>query len=214
MAPYTPQQNSPVEGALWRAFKAGHSARLGVLNIYPDTRLNEVAGSTDKAATTLWMESFLWASERFNRSATAANDEWLFPHEIFYGNRPQLLLLPFFQPAYNRVPRQRKNNPHARLYYFLNLGYNLGHDCHKLLDMETGKVIFLRDVTWCHPEMPLIPPATAVGIPLTALPENIYVPIQTPVPSVAAPAPAPVPPAPAPGPPPTPVPAPAPTPAR
>ena len=29
-APYTPQQNGPVESALWRAFKAGHAARLGI----------------------------------------------------------------------------------------------------------------------------------------------------------------------------------------
>ena len=110
-APYTPQQNGPEESALWRAFKAGRAARLGVSNIYPGIRLNEVAGSTDAAATSLWMESLLWASEGFNRSTTAANDGWLSPHEIFYGNRPPLPLLPFFQPAYHRVPRQRRVIP-------------------------------------------------------------------------------------------------------
>ena len=47
---YAPQQNHPVESALWRAYKAGHVARLGVLNIYPDIRLEEVKGSTDAAA--------------------------------------------------------------------------------------------------------------------------------------------------------------------
>ena len=55
-APYTPQQNGPVESVLWRAFKAGHAARLGVSKIYPEIRLNEVASSTDAAATSLWME--------------------------------------------------------------------------------------------------------------------------------------------------------------
>ena len=88
------------------------------------------------------MESLLWASECFNRSATAANDGWLAPHEIFHGSHPPLPLLQFFQPAYHRVPRQRKNNPRARLYYFLNFGYNHGHDCYKLLDAETGKVYY------------------------------------------------------------------------
>ena len=210
-APYTPQQNGPVESALWRAFKAGHAARLGISNIYPDIRVNEVRGSTDAAATSLWMESLLWASECFNRSATAANDGWLSPHEIFYGNRPLLPLLPFFQPAYHRVPRQHKSDPRARLCYFLNFGYNHGHDCHKLLDAETGKIIFSRDVTWHNPEAPLIPPATAVGNPPIEPPEDFYVPM--PVPSVTAPAPAPVPPAPAPAPSPTPSPTPAPTPA-
>ena len=212
-APYTPQQNGPVESALWRAFKAGHAARLEVSNIYPDIHLNEVAGSTDAATTSLWMESLLWASERFNRLATTANDGWLSPHEIFHGNRPPLPLLPFFQPAYHRVPRQRKSDPRAHLCYFLNFSYNHGHDCHKLLDVETGKVVFSRDVAWHHPEAPLIPPATAVGNPPTAPPGDIYVPMPTPMPSVAAPTPAPVQPAPTPAPSPTLVPAPAPTPA-
>ena len=135
------------------------------------------------------MESLLWASECFNRSASAANDGWLSPHDICYGNRPPLPLLPFFQPCYHGVPRQRKSDPRARLCYFLNFGYNHGHDCHKLLDAETGKVVFSCDITWHHPEAPLIPPATAVGNPPTAPPEDIYVPISTPVPSVAAPAP-------------------------
>ena len=163
-APYTPQQNGPVESALWRAFNADHGARLEVSNIYPDIRLYEVVGSTDVAATSLWMESLLWASECSKRSATVANDGWLSPHEIFYGNRPPLLLLLFLQPAYHRLHRRRKSDPRARLCYFLNFGYNHGHDCHKLLDAETRKVVFSRDVTWHHPEAPLIPPATAVGI--------------------------------------------------
>ena len=55
-APYTPQQNGPVESALWRAYKAGHAARLGISSIYPGIRANEVAGSTDATATSLWME--------------------------------------------------------------------------------------------------------------------------------------------------------------
>ena len=49
------------------------------------------------------------------------NDKWLSPHEIFYGSRPRLPLLPFLQPAYHRVPRQRKTDPRARMYYFLNM---------------------------------------------------------------------------------------------
>ena len=147
LTPYTPHQNGHVESALWRAFKAGHAARLGVSNIYPDIRLDEATGSTDAAATSLWMESLFWASECFNRSATAENDGWLSSHGIFYGSRPPLPLLRFFQPAYHQVPRQRKSDPRACLCYFLNFGYNHGHDCHKLLAAETGKVVFSRDVT-------------------------------------------------------------------
>ena len=99
-------------------------------------------------------------------------------------------LLPFFQPASDRGPRQRKSDPRARLCYFLNFGYNHGHDCHNLLDAETGKVVFSHDVTWHHREAPLILLATAVGNPPTAPPKDIYVLIPTPVPSVAESAPA------------------------
>ena len=104
-APYTPQQNGPVESAISRAFKAGHAARLGVPQLYPDIRLEEIRGCTDAAGTSLWLKSLLWASERYNRAATSVNDEWVSPHESFYGSRPRLLLLPFLQPAYHRVPR-------------------------------------------------------------------------------------------------------------
>ena len=74
-APYTPQQNGPVESAISRAFKAGHAARLGVPQLYPDIRLEEIRGCTDAAGTSLWLESLLWASECYNRAATSVNDE-------------------------------------------------------------------------------------------------------------------------------------------
>ena len=86
-APYMPQQNGPVESAISRAFKAGHAARLGVPQLYPDIRLEEIRGCTDGAGTSLWLESLLWASECYERAATSVNDEWLSPHKIFYGRR-------------------------------------------------------------------------------------------------------------------------------
>ena len=92
------------------------------------------------------------------------------------------------------MPRQRKTEPRANLCYFLNFGYNHGYDCSKLLDAEIGKkIVFSCDVTWYHPEAPLILPATAVGNPPAVPPEDIYVPIPTPVPIVATPSPAPAP---------------------
>ena len=60
-APYTPQQNGPVENAISRAFKAGHAARLRVPQLYLDIRLEEIRGCTDAAGTSLWLESLLWA---------------------------------------------------------------------------------------------------------------------------------------------------------
>ena len=78
--PYTPQQNGPVESVISRAFKAGHAARLGVPQLYPDIHLEEIRGCTDAAGTRLWLKSLLWASECYNRAATSVNDEWLSPH--------------------------------------------------------------------------------------------------------------------------------------
>ena len=75
------------------------------------------------------------------------NGEWLSSHEIFYGNRPRLPLLPFLRPAYHRVPRQRKTDPRAHICYFSNFGYNHWRDCYRLLDAETGRVAYSRDVT-------------------------------------------------------------------
>ena len=99
------------------------AARLGVPQLYPDIRLKEIRGCTDAAGTSLWLESLLWASKCYNRAATSVNDEWLFPHEILYGSRPRLPLLPFLQPTYHRVPRQRNTDPRARrCYYFIITG--------------------------------------------------------------------------------------------
>ena len=103
-APFTPQQNGPVKSAISRELKAGHAARHGVPQLYPDIRLEEIRGCTDAAGTILWLELLLWASECFHSAATLVNDEWLSPHNIFYGSRARLPLLHFFQPAYHRVP--------------------------------------------------------------------------------------------------------------
>ena len=125
------------------------------------------------------------------------NDEWLSPHELSYGSRPRLPLLPFLQPAYHRMPRQRKTDPRARMCYFLNCGYNHGRDYYRLLDAETGRVAYSHDVTWHHPEPPWI--TTPIRAAPTETPRDIYVPMPQSVP-VTAPSPAPVatPPAPAP----------------
>ena len=123
-APFTPQQNGPVESATSREFKAGHAARLRVPQLYPDIRLEEIRSCTDAAGTILWLESLLWASECFNSAATLVDDEWLSPHKILYGSRPRLPLLPllhFLQPAYHHVPRQRKTDLRVHMWYFSSI---------------------------------------------------------------------------------------------
>ena len=176
-APYTPQQNGPVESGLSRAIKVGHAARIEVNRLFPGVRLEQLKGGRDR----LWMESVLWASEGFNRSATTANGGMLSPYEIFDGSRPPMPTLLFCKPAYHRIPRQVKLDRQARLCYLLNFGCNHGSDCVKITDAETGRIVHSREVTWHQPREPLISPAPKVEseVPQSpsgaATPEYIYI---------------------------------------
>ena len=49
-------------------------------NLFPDVHLEQLKRVRDPDGTSLWMESVLWASERFNRSATTANSSMLSPY--------------------------------------------------------------------------------------------------------------------------------------
>ena len=142
-APYTPQQNGPVESGLSRTIKAGHAARLEVNKLFPDIHLEKLKGVRDPDGSSLWMESVLWASEGFNRRDHG--EQWhAFPHEVFFGGRPPMPVLPFCKPAYHRVSRRSKMAPEVRPCFFLNFGYNHGSDCFK--NTETGRVVHSRDV--------------------------------------------------------------------
>ena len=196
-APYTSQQNGPVENGLSRAIKAGHAARIEVNRLFPDVHLEQLKGVRAPDGTSLWMESVLWATEEFNRSATTANGGMLSPYEIFYGSCPPMPTLPFCKPACHRIPRQGKLDRQARLYYFLKFGHNHGSDCVKIMDAETGRIVHSHDVTWHQPREPLISPAPTVGSEVpqlpsgTATPEYIY--IQPAPAATTAPAAVPVP---------------------
>ena len=180
-APYTPQQNGPVESGLSRAIKVGHAARIEVNRLFPDVHMEQLKGVRDPDGTSLWMESVMWASEGFNRSATTANSGMLCLYEIFYGSCPPMPTLPFCKPAYHRIPRQGKLYRQGRPCYILNFGYNHGSDCVKIMDAETGRIVYSRDVTWHQPREPLISPAPTVGSEVpqspsgTATPEYIHV---------------------------------------
>ena len=149
--------------------------------LFPDVHLEQLKGDRDPDGTSLRMESVLWASEGFNRSATTANSGMLSPYEIFYGSHPPMPTLPFCKPAYHRIPRQGKLDRQARPCYFLNFGYNHGSDCVKIMDAETGRIVHLRDVTWHQPRKPLISTAPTVGSEVpqspsgTATPEYIHI---------------------------------------
>ena len=196
-APYTPQQNAPVASGLSRAIKAGHAARLEVNKLFPNVHLERLKGVRDPDGFCFWMESVLWASEGFNHSATTVNSGMLSPYEVFFGDRPPMPVSPFCKPAYHRVPRQSKMDRQARPCFFQNFGYSHGSDCFKIMDVETGRIVHLRDVTWHYPREPLVSTAPTVGsgVPQSSsgadTPDCVH--IQLALPAVAAPTAAPVP---------------------
>ena len=112
--PHALQQNGSVESELSRDVKAGQVARLEVNNLFPDIHLVRLNRVRNLDGLSLWIESVLWASEGFNRSARTANSGMLSPHEVFYGGHPPMPGLPFCKPAYHCVLRQRQMNPRAR----------------------------------------------------------------------------------------------------
>ena len=146
-ASYTPQQNGPVESGLSRAMKTGHAARLEVNKPFLDVHLERLKGVRDPDGSSLWIDSVLWPSEGFNRSASTANSGTLSPHEVFSGGRSPMPVLPFCKPAYHRVPRRNKMDPQARPCFSLNFAYNHESDCFKIRDAETGRAVHSRDVT-------------------------------------------------------------------
>ena len=110
-APYTPQQNGPMECELSRATKAGHAARIEVKRHFPDAHLERLKGVRDPDGTSLWMESVLWASEGFNRSATTANSGMLSPYEAFNGSGSPMPVLACVQGGVPSIPAAGQTGP-------------------------------------------------------------------------------------------------------
>ena len=186
-----------MESGLSRPIKAGHAARTEVNRLFPDVHLERLKGVRDPDGSSLWMESVLWTSEGFNRSATTANSGRISPYEVFFGSRPPMPVLPFCKPAYHHVPRQGKLDRQARPYYFLNFGYNHGSDCLKIIDAETGRIVHSRVVTWHQLRESLISPAPTVGSGVPQSPSGAdtldYVHIQPTPAATTTPTAAPVP---------------------
>lgn len=82
---YTLQQNGPVENTISRASKAGLVVRLEAPPPY--TLIFDLR-------TSLRLETLLWASKCFTRSTTSGNDEWFYPHKVFYRSRSSVRCFP------------------------------------------------------------------------------------------------------------------------
>ena len=56
----------------------------------------------------MWGESYCWVADTLNRTATTANPNKKSPDELFYGEVPQIKLLPSFKPGYSKYKRNSK----------------------------------------------------------------------------------------------------------
>ncbi|CAB1114005.1 unnamed protein product [Ectocarpus sp. CCAP 1310/34] len=83
--------------------KGGHAARRHILAMgHVDLSSIPNVGVNGHR---LWLASALWASVCFNGSATKANLGWMSPFEAFFGRKPPLTVVSFFQEGMMRVKR-------------------------------------------------------------------------------------------------------------
>ena len=146
-APDTPQQNAPVESAIWRLMKGGTVCRRSAAAQFGIPDFSVIPG-VDPRGDRLWLESVRYIAECFNRCGTKANPGNISPHEAFTGKKPDAIVVPFFQPAMMRVVRATKLDDQSVKAYFLNHGYQHGRSTVRLLKASTGRVCFSRDIVW------------------------------------------------------------------
>lgn len=70
--------------------------------------------------------------------------------------------------------------------YLFNFSYYYRRDCYKLIYAGTERVVFSRNITWHHPQAPLVIPGTVSGTSSADLSAYVYVPIPASVPATAS----------------------------
>ena len=106
----------------------------------------------------MWAESYRWAADALNRSATTANPDKKSPDEVFFGKVPEVKLLPLFKPGYCKYKRTSKCMPKAQECFYLGPGYNYPRDSMRM-QTKGRYVITTRNVTWKHSPPPTSQPA-------------------------------------------------------
>ena len=109
----SPEYNGVAERAIAMVEQAAMAARIQAKVLY----------DVDVPAR-MWAESYRWAADALNRSATTANPGKKSPDEMFYGEVPKVKLLPFFKPGYCKYKRTSKCMPKAQECFYLGPGYN------------------------------------------------------------------------------------------
>ncbi|CAB1098288.1 unnamed protein product [Ectocarpus sp. CCAP 1310/34] len=147
-APDTPKQNAVVESAIWRAMKGGHAARRHILAM-GHVDLSSIP-NVGVSGHRLWLASALWASACFNRSATKANLGWMSPFEAFFGWKPPLTVVPFFQEGMMRVKRATQADVQSARCFFLHGANNHSTSTAVVLRADTGRLALTNNVVWVN----------------------------------------------------------------
>ncbi|CAB1107700.1 unnamed protein product [Ectocarpus sp. CCAP 1310/34] len=160
-APDTPKQNAVAESAIWRAMKGGHAARRHILSMaHVDLASVPNIGANGQR---LWLSSALWASGCFNRSATKANQGWMSPFEAFFGRKPPLTVVPFFQEGRMRVKRATKADVQSARCFYLHGANNHSTSTAVVLRADTGRLALTNNVVWVNRRAGAPAPVPAIG---------------------------------------------------
>ncbi|CAB1113943.1 unnamed protein product [Ectocarpus sp. CCAP 1310/34] len=149
--------------------KGGHAARRHVLSM---GRFDLASiPSMDANGHRLWLASSIWASGCFNRSATSANPAWMSPFEAFFGRKPPLKVVPFFQEGMMRVKRASKADVQSVRCFYLH-GARNHSDTTVVLRADTGRICLSNNVVWINRRtaVPAPVPASGGGSSVTAAP--------------------------------------------
>ncbi|CAB1112201.1 unnamed protein product [Ectocarpus sp. CCAP 1310/34] len=155
--------NAVVESAIWRAMKGGHAARRHVLSM-GHFDLASIPGM-DANRHRLWLASAIWASSCFNRSATSANPAWMSPFEAFFGRKPPLKVVPFFQEGMMRVKRASKADVQSVRCFYLHGARNHSDATAVVLRADTGRICLSNNVVWINRRTVVPAPAMGAGGP-------------------------------------------------
>ncbi|CAN0031541.1 unnamed protein product [Sphacelaria rigidula] len=147
----SPEYNGVAERAIAMVEEAATAARTQAKVLY----------GVD-VPTRMWAESNRWAAGALERSATTANPGKKSPDEMFYGEVPEVKLLPFFKLGYCRYKRTSKCMPKAQECFYLGPGYNYPRDTMRM-QTKGRYVITARDVTWQHSP----PPKSQQAVPFS-----------------------------------------------
>ncbi|CAB1106216.1 unnamed protein product [Ectocarpus sp. CCAP 1310/34] len=160
-APDTPKQNAVVESAIWSAMKGGHAARRHILAMgHVDLSSIPNVGVNGHR---LWLASALWASACFNRSAPKANLGWMSPFEAFFGRKPPLTVVPFFQEGMMRVKRVTKADVQSARCFYLHGANNHSTSTAVVLRADTGRLALTNNVVWVNRRAGAPAPVPGIG---------------------------------------------------